>query len=224
MMSAGFTSVCTCRCVNSGLIAGVPWVSISFWRCAFLQPASGMSGISELQLAQRVKEIEVSLGKRRSVAQRALCGRFPSSALVFSLSKVTLKAARHAGNPAYQLNVQTFTEPTSAVLCYFSSSTKEQTWLQAQSLQIQVVVPYLAVSEGYTQVLDKHSLYRSALVTGRGLAVCRSQATVWRQPWCVCVCVRCGHSGGGIFSLPLSLICHTSQILSKPLLVPVEVM
>lgn len=121
MMSTGFTLVCACRCVNSGLIAGVPWISVCLWRCAFLHPASGMSGISVLHLAQRVKEIEVSMGKRRSAAQRVLCGRFPSSAPVFSLSKVTLKAAWHAGKPAYPFNVQTLAESTSVLLCYFRS-------------------------------------------------------------------------------------------------------
>lgn len=99
-----------------------PLISVSLWRCAFLHPRHlPENRISVLQLAQRVKEIEVSMGKRRSAAQRALCGRFPSSALVFSLSKVTLKATRHAGNPAYLFKMQTFVEPISAVLCYFRS-------------------------------------------------------------------------------------------------------
>lgn len=49
----------------------------------------------------------------------------PSSALVFSLSKVTLKAARHAEKKqkktAYLFNMQTFAELTSALLCYVRS-------------------------------------------------------------------------------------------------------
>lgn len=62
---------------------------------------------SRLQRAHRLKEIEVSLGKRRSAAERAHCGRFPWSALGFRLSKVTLKAAAHAGKKAaYLFNMQ----------------------------------------------------------------------------------------------------------------------
>lgn len=135
MTSAGanavqFTLACTCRRVNSGLIAGVPSSVFPFGGVhSFTQHHLPETRISVLQLAQRVKEIEVSMGKRHSAAQRVLCGRFPSSALVFSLSKVTLKAARHAGNPAYLFNMQTFAEPTSAVLCYFRSLPLQRNYL-----------------------------------------------------------------------------------------------
>lgn len=84
--------------VNRELMAGDP-----LDQCFPLEvdiPAPGVPRLnaeSRLQRAHRLKEIEVSLGKRRSAAERAHCGRFPWSALGFRLSKVTLKAAAHAG-------------------------------------------------------------------------------------------------------------------------------
>lgn len=66
--------------------------------------------ISVLLLTRRVKETEVGVGKRCSAAQRALCGRFPWSALDFGLSKETLKTARHAGEAAYLFNMHAFRE------------------------------------------------------------------------------------------------------------------
>lgn len=85
-----------CKRMNSGLIAGDPWLSVSLWRRTFLRRVTE-TRISVLQQPRGVKEIGVSMEKRRSAAERALCGRFPWSAHGFRLSKVTLKAAGHAG-------------------------------------------------------------------------------------------------------------------------------
>lgn len=121
-------SMFVCKRVIRGLMAGDSWISVDI-------PAPGVPWLnteSRLHRAHRLKEIEVSLGKRRSAAERAHCGRFLWSALGFRLSKVTLKAA--AGKKTDTCLTCRLVHSSGPLLFLSCSSKKEQPGPQTYSL------------------------------------------------------------------------------------------